>query len=70
MASVTGGPARLPRRRDLPVSYGVSWDMCVRIVLIVALALTTALPGARLFAAVGDRISVIVREAIGAGQRT
>ena len=39
----------------------------MRVLLVVALALTTALPAARLFAAVGDRVSVIVREAIGAG---
>ena len=67
VASASGGPAWLPRRRGLPISYGVSWDMCVRVLLIVAIALTTALPAARLFAAAGDRMSVIVREAIGAG---
>ncbi len=76
--SAGSGPARRSRRSDLPISYGVSWfgvswfgvswDVCVRWLLVAAIALTTALPTARLFAAVGESVAVIVREATGAGK--
>jgi serine protease AprX len=49
------------------ISYGVSWDMCVRVVLTLVIVLATALPVARLVATAGDHISVIVRELQGAG---
>ena len=66
------GPAWRSRRSGLPILYGVSWfgvswDLCVRWLLVAAIALTTAVPAARLFAAVGESVDVIVREATGAG---
>ena len=59
-ATVSG--ARRVDHGELPISYGVSWDVCVHIVLAAAIVLSTALPAARLFGAIGDAVSVIVRE--------
>src|SRR5580765_2380039 len=64
-ATVSG--TRRARHMDLPVSYGVSWDVCVQAVLAAAIILSSAVPAARLFAAIGNSLSVIVREIPGAG---
>jgi serine protease AprX len=47
--------------------FGVSWDICVRFALSAAIIVASGLPIARLVATAGERISVIVREADGAG---
>jgi serine protease AprX len=51
-----------------PVSRGVSWDFCVRVLLVAAIGVSAAAPGARLIQAVSDRVSVIVREMAGTGR--
>jgi subtilisin family serine protease len=52
---------------DRPISYGVSWDFCVRALLIVAIATSSAAPVARLAGAIADQVGVIVQELPGAG---
>jgi subtilisin family serine protease len=46
---------------------GVSWDFCVRLLLIAALGMSAAAPAARLLQAVANQVSVIVRETTTAG---
>jgi serine protease AprX len=62
-----GGQVWSSRRQAVPILFGVSWDLCVRVILGIAIVMGTALPAARLIADVGDRVSVIVREATGSG---
>src|SRR4051794_30140462 len=47
--------------------FGVSWDICIRLALSVGIIVATGLPVARLVSTLGERVSVIVREADGAG---
>ena len=42
--------------------FGVSWDFCVRVLLVAAIGLSAAAPAARLIQGVADGVSVIVRE--------
>jgi serine protease AprX len=51
-----------PSPLGAPISFGVSWDFCIRILLAAAIGLSAAPPTARLMQGVADRISVIVRE--------
>jgi serine protease AprX len=63
-AGVNGRPVPVERGVSW---FGVSWDVCVSAVLACALAVTAAVPAARLIASAGDQISVIVRELETAG---
>src|SRR3954454_16703622 len=47
--------------------FGVSWDICARFALTAAIVVASGLPIARLVATAGERLSVIVRDADGAG---
>jgi serine protease AprX len=47
---------------DRPISFGVSWDFCIRVLLTAAIGLSAAAPAARLIQGVADGVSVIVRE--------
>jgi serine protease AprX len=58
-------PATDPRHRA--VSKGVSWDFCVRLLLVAAIGLSSAAPAARLVQALANQLSVIVRETSTAG---
>ncbi|MEP7158452.1 MAG: S8 family serine peptidase [Chloroflexota bacterium] len=60
MARRAGPPAQ-------PISRGVSWDFCVRVLLVAALATSSAAPVARLASALADQVGVIVRELPGTG---
>ena len=51
-----------PSPLGAPLAFGVSWDFCVRILLVAAIGLSAAAPTARLVQGIADRISVIVRE--------
>jgi serine protease AprX len=62
-----GGAWRGSGSPDRPISYGVSWDFCIRLLLIAAIATTSAAPVARLAQAIADQIGVIVRELPGTG---
>ena len=55
------------RAPDRPISFGVSWGYCIRLLLIAAIAVSAAAPAATLIRAVAERVSVIVREASAAG---
>ena len=50
--------------RDGLISFGVSWDFCIRILLVAALATSAAAPAARLIQGVAGLVSVIVRESL------
>jgi Subtilase family len=51
-----------PSPLGAPISFGVSWDFCIRVLLATAIGLSAAAPTARLIQGVADSISVIVRE--------
>ena len=58
--------------QQLPISFGVSWfgvswDVCVQVLLSAAIIMATALPVARLVGTAGEQMQVIVREMDGAG---
>ena len=58
--------------QQLPINFGVSWfgvswDVCVQVLLSAAIIMATALPVARLVGTAGEQMQVIVREMDGAG---
>src|SRR4051812_33412384 len=56
--------ARVSRSSAAP---GVSWELAIRMLLVVAIGISLIAPVARLAGALAGQVSVIVREAPGAG---
>ncbi len=58
---------RGPVAAQRPISFGISWGFCVRLLLIAAIGVSAAAPAARLIQGVVDGVGVIVRELPGTG---